>query len=80
VPKSTAFGTLATARRLLDAARAAGARVVYTRVAWQHDYSDLHAHSPLLNIVVQQNCLPAIMGLDPVRPSCRRQPRRGHRR
>ena len=50
-------GTLATAARLLDAARAAGAPVVYTRVAWRPDYSDLHANSPLLNIVIQQNCL-----------------------
>ena len=50
-------GTLTTAARLLDAARAAGVQVVYTRVAWQHDHTDLHANSPLLNIVVQQNCL-----------------------
>ncbi len=50
-------GTLATATRLLDAARAAGVPVVYTRVAWRPDYSDLIANSPLLNIVVQQNCL-----------------------
>jgi nicotinamidase-related amidase len=50
-------GTLATAARLLEAARAAGVPVVYTRVAWRPDYSDLHANSPLLNIVIQQNCL-----------------------
>ncbi len=50
-------GTLTTAARLLDAARAAGVPVVYTRVAWRPDYSDLHANSPLLNIVIQQNCL-----------------------
>ena len=50
-------GTLATAARLLGAARAAGVPVVYTRVAWRPDYSDLHANSPLLNIVLQQNCL-----------------------
>ena len=50
-------GTLATIARVLDAARAAGVPVVYTRVAWRPDYSDLHANSPLLNIVVQQNCL-----------------------
>ncbi len=50
-------GTLTTAKRVLDAARAAGVPVVYTRVAWRPDYSDLHANSPLLNIVVQQNCL-----------------------
>ena len=50
-------GVLDTAARLLDAARAAGVKVVYTRVAWQPDYSDLDANSPLLGIVVQSNCL-----------------------
>ena len=34
-------GTLTTAKRLLDAARAAGIPVVYTRVAWRPDYRDL---------------------------------------
>ena len=42
---------------VLDAARAAGVPVVYTRVAWQPDYSDLNANSPLLGIVVQSGCL-----------------------
>jgi nicotinamidase-related amidase len=50
-------GTIATAARLLDAARSAGVKVVYTRVAWQPGYADLVANSPLLNIVLQQNCL-----------------------
>jgi biuret amidohydrolase len=50
-------GTIATAARLLDAARSAGVKVVYTRVAWQAGYADLVANSPLLNIVLQQNCL-----------------------
>jgi biuret amidohydrolase len=50
-------GTLPTIARLLDAARAAGVKVVYTRVAWQPGYPDLVANSPLLNIVLQQNCL-----------------------
>lgn len=50
-------GTLATVARVLDAARAAGVPVVYTRVAWRPDYSDLDANSFLLNVVVQQNCL-----------------------
>ena len=50
-------GTIPTAARLLDAARAAGAKVVYTRVAWQPGYPDLVANSPLLDIVLQQNCL-----------------------
>lgn len=43
--------------QLQDAARAAGATVVYTRVAWQDDYSDLNANSPLLGMVVQNHCL-----------------------
>ena len=42
---------------MLDAARAAGVPVVYTRVAWQPDYSDLNANSPLLGIVAQSGCL-----------------------
>src|SRR6476620_7816082 len=50
-------GTLTTAARLLDAARAAGVQVVYTRVAWQPGHSDLVANSPLLTIALQQNCL-----------------------
>ncbi len=43
--------------RLQDAARKAGATVVYNRVAWAEDYSDLNANSPLLGMVVQNNCL-----------------------
>lgn len=50
-------GVLATAARLLDGARAAGARVVYTRVAWNADQSDLTANSPILGIVAQTKCL-----------------------
>jgi len=50
-------GVLGTAARLLDGARAAGARVVYTRVAWKADQSDLNANSPLLGIVAQTKCL-----------------------
>jgi nicotinamidase-related amidase len=48
---------LAKNRALLAAARDAGATVVYTRVAWQPDYSDLEANSPLLGIVAQSGCL-----------------------
>jgi nicotinamidase-related amidase len=48
---------LGVAADLLSAARAAGVPVVYTRVAWQSDYSDLNANSPLLGIVVQSGCL-----------------------
>jgi nicotinamidase-related amidase len=47
-------GQIAT---LLDAARAAGATAVYTRVAWQPGYADLVANSPLLGMVAQTQCL-----------------------
>lgn len=50
-------GVLDAVGRILDAARAAGAAVVYTRVAWAHDYSDLNPNSPLLGMVVQNGCL-----------------------
>ncbi|TQC42974.1 cysteine hydrolase [Rhodococcus sp. WS4] len=43
--------------RLLDSARAAGAEIVYTRVAYRAGYTDLVANSPLLGMVVQQKCL-----------------------
>jgi nicotinamidase-related amidase len=43
--------------KLLDAARAAGVTVVYTRVAWKSDYSDLIPNSPLLDMVVEKKCL-----------------------
>lgn len=43
--------------KLLDAARTAGATVVYTRVAWKPDYSDLNPNSPLLGMVAQAKCL-----------------------
>ncbi|MCU1604340.1 MAG: Nicotinamidase-related amidase [Modestobacter sp.] len=42
---------------LIAAARAAGVPVIYTRVAWKPDYSDLHANSPLLGMVAQFGCL-----------------------
>lgn len=48
------IGQVAT---LLDAARAAGATTVYTRVAWQPGYPDLVANSPLLGMVAQTQCL-----------------------
>jgi nicotinamidase-related amidase len=44
-------------RRVQEAARGAGVTVVYTRVAWKSDYSDLNPNSPLLGMVVQNNCL-----------------------
>ena len=43
--------------RLLDAARAAGTVVVYTRVAWQPGLADLVVNSPILGIVAQSGCL-----------------------
>jgi len=42
---------------LLDAARRAGATVVYTRVAWQPGLADLIVNSPILQIVQQSGCL-----------------------
>jgi nicotinamidase-related amidase len=42
---------------LIAAAREAGAPVVYTRVAWKPDFSDLAVNSPLLGIVAQSRCL-----------------------
>lgn len=48
---------LATIASLAEAFRAAGSPVVYTRVAWQPDFSDLHVNSPILGIVSQSGCL-----------------------
>ncbi len=45
------------AARLVAAVRDAGGQVVYTRVAWSPDYSDLDANSPLLQIARQSNAL-----------------------
>jgi biuret amidohydrolase len=42
---------------LTDAMRDAGATIAYTRVAWQPDYSDLQANSPILRFVAQSGCL-----------------------
>ncbi|WP_300007595.1 isochorismatase family cysteine hydrolase [Pseudonocardia sp.] len=50
-------GVLDTAARLLDGARAAGATVVYTRVAFRPGYGDLNPNSPLLGMVAQAECL-----------------------
>ncbi|MGY1634763.1 cysteine hydrolase family protein [Geodermatophilus sp. SYSU D01186] len=58
---------------LIAAARAAGVPVIYTRVAWQPDYSDLHANSPLLGMVSQFGCLkegsPSAEIIDEVAPT-----------
>jgi nicotinamidase-related amidase len=48
---------VAVNNKLLDAARAAGATVVYTRVAWQPGLADLVVNSPILGIVAQSGCL-----------------------
>jgi nicotinamidase-related amidase len=50
-------GVVGVIDKLLDAARGAGVAVVYTRVAWKSDYSDLIPNSPLLGMVVQNKCL-----------------------
>ena len=42
---------------MLDGARSAGAKVVYTRVAWQPGFADLHVNSPLLGVVAESKCL-----------------------
>lgn len=50
-------GVIATAKTLLDAARSAGSKIVYTRVAYKPGHTDLVANSPLLDMVVQNQCL-----------------------
>lgn len=50
-------GVITRIARLIEEARAAGATVVYTRVAFKPDFSDLLANSPLLKIVEQAGCL-----------------------
>jgi biuret amidohydrolase len=50
-------GVLDTIARVLNGARAAGATVVYTRVAWQQGFDDLVPNSPLLGMVAQNGCL-----------------------
>jgi nicotinamidase-related amidase len=42
---------------LLDSARESGMTVIYTRVAFKPDFSDLNANSPLLKVVEQSGCL-----------------------
>lgn len=52
-----ARGVIDKIRDLQESARQAGSLVVYTRVAWAQDYSDMDANSPLLQGVVQSECL-----------------------
>jgi len=42
---------------LLNSARDAGMTVIYTRVAFKPNFSDLNANSPLLKVVEQSGCL-----------------------
>ncbi|MFC7661461.1 cysteine hydrolase family protein [Pseudonocardia benzenivorans] len=55
--QATAAGIVPTTKTLHAAARAAGAQVVYTRVAFQPGYGDLVGNFPLLAMVGQQGCL-----------------------
>src|SRR5664279_5746507 len=55
--QSEKFYVVGTTATLLDAARTAGAAVVYTRVAWQPGFADLVVNSPILGIVAQSGCL-----------------------
>ena len=50
-------GVVGVTSALLDAARSAGATVIYTRVAWQPGFADLVPNSPILGIVSQSGCL-----------------------
>ncbi|MEV5835514.1 isochorismatase family cysteine hydrolase [Nocardia sp. NPDC052112] len=54
VAERRVLGRIAT---LTDVIRAAGGTIVYTRVAWRPDFSDLHANSPILGIVAETGCL-----------------------
>lgn len=48
---------IAKIAKIADTFRAAGGTVVYTRVAWKPDFSDLEVNSPILGIVQQSGCL-----------------------
>ncbi|MEU0312058.1 isochorismatase family cysteine hydrolase [Nocardioides sp. NPDC006273] len=65
-------GVIDVARRVIDAARAAGTQVVYTRVAFKEGHSDLVANIPLLGVVAQQGSLldgtPATEIVDELKP------------
>jgi nicotinamidase-related amidase len=63
---------IGVAKRLLAGARAAGAQVVYSRVAFAEGHSDLVTNIPLLGVVAQQQCLldgtPATDIIDELKP------------
>ncbi|MGV0771884.1 cysteine hydrolase family protein [Mycobacterium syngnathidarum] len=46
-----------TIGHLADAFRTAGGPVIYTRVAWKPDFSDLQVNSPILGMVASSGCL-----------------------
>jgi biuret amidohydrolase len=50
-------GVVFVAKRLIDCARRSGVRVVYARVAFANGHRDLVANIPLLDMVVQRQCL-----------------------
>jgi nicotinamidase-related amidase len=55
--QATERDVVGVAGKLLDTARAAGATVIYTRVAWLPGYPDLVANSPLLAMTMQAQAL-----------------------
>lgn len=65
-------GVIDVAKRVLDAARAAGTQVVYARVAFGEGHSDLVTNIPLLGVVAQQGSLlnntPATEVIDELKP------------
>jgi nicotinamidase-related amidase len=65
-------GLIPLAARLLDGARAAGVRIVYSRAAFQPGYTDLVANLPLFANVAAAECLvdgtPAAAVMDAVAP------------
>lgn len=65
-------GVIDVAKRVIDAARAAGAQVAYTRVAFAEGHADLVTNIPLLGVVAQQGSLlnntPATEIIDELKP------------
>lgn len=65
-------GVIDVAKRVIDAARAVGAQVVYTRVAFAEGHADLVTNIPLLGVVAQQGSLldntPATEIIDELKP------------
>ena len=63
---------IARIARLADSVRRAGGTVIFTRVAWKPDLSDLVVNSPILGIVQQSGCLQEGSSLtdivEPLRP------------